>query len=121
MSLLDTSNYDNLIAGQDPDPTTRNITVKSGENLVRGQVAAIETSTGKVVAYDSSEADGHNAARFIVFEDVDATSGDAKGTVYTTGRFNESALVFTTTGELDDTVREALRDYGIIVSPSIQN
>jgi len=113
MSLLETSTPDNLIAGNNPEPSNRRVTVLSGQVLARGQVAAIQTSTGKVVAYDSSVAGGHNDARYVMFEDVDASGGDVVGSVYDQGRFNEEALVFVTTGEMTDTVREQLRNYGI--------
>lgn len=121
MSLLETSEPDNLIASDSPAPRSRNLTVKSGQVLSRGQVAAFNTGTGHVVAYDSSVTGGHDAARFIMAEDVDASAGATIGEVYDAGCFNESALVFTTTGEMTEALRTQLADYGILTRASSTN
>lgn len=120
MSLLETSSPDNLIAGDSPVAKSRNVTIKSGQVLSRGQVAAIDSVSGNVAAYDSSIS-AQNTARFIVAEDVDASGGATVGEVYDAGCFNEDALVFTSTGELTEALRTQLADYGILTRKSTTN
>lgn len=53
------------------------VTLKSGQNLAAGRVVALETGTGKWVAYDdASGAAGINVAAGILFDAVNASAAD---------------------------------------------
>ena len=56
------------------------VTILSGENLVAGEVLGKVTASGKYVAYDDTAVDRSEVAAGILFNDVDATSGDQLGT-----------------------------------------
>ena len=116
--------YDELFAGPEIPVMTKNVTIKSGSTVVRGQLLSIDSGTGKVIPTPAAvEADAENnidavpagVAVYIAKEAVDASTADKVATVYTSGYFNREKLVAVT----DDTVsgHEAeLRDVNIILS-----
>ncbi len=53
------------------------VTLKSGQNLVAGRVVALETATGKWVAYDNASATaGINVASGVLVADCNASAAD---------------------------------------------
>lgn len=116
MSLLETAEWDNLLAGQDPDVVTRSITLNSGQNVVRGQVGSFTTASGKGNAYDSTSSAGVELPRFIFAEDCDASLTEQTAIIYIGGCFNPNQLTFAYSGDsVTHALRETLRDYGIIL------
>lgn len=88
------------------DVRTQNGTVVSGQDLVAGQVVALDSS-GKIITHNpgavtdaDASADTVNIpttvakAVGIMCSDVDATGGDTAGTYYVSGEFNIAALTF---------------------------
>ncbi len=100
--------YDELFAGPEVEVLTKNVTVASGNTVARGQL--LSESDGKA----APTAKG-GTALYIAAEDVDASTADVVGTVYTSGYFNREKL----TAADGDTVtaHEAeLRGVGIKLS-----
>lgn len=57
-------------------------TIKSGQNVVAGELLGIETATGKYVAYDPADTiDGSGTIAGISYDNVDATLADIAGAV----------------------------------------
>lgn len=104
---------DELFAGTFPR-REKEILVEAGQNVVRGQVMAKKTSTGKYVAYVNGGADGTGTPVGILGTDVEATGGDVQGFLYVTGEFNQNAL--TGFEEAGRTALEALNCYVMIVT-----
>lgn len=91
----------NLFAGNFPRVELPVIIIE-GSKLIKGTVIGIISESGKCAAYDPDGEDGTDKARFILAEDVDATSGDVKSFAYASGEFNESALTGLDTGAIAD-------------------
>lgn len=107
---------DLLIAGDHPIRTVE-VTVVSGQNLVRGALLGKITTGGKVNLSLSAASDGSQVPFGILMENVDATSGDKKGMAYIAGDFNANAMVFGT-AHTAASVRDALSAKSIyIVTP----
>lgn len=92
-----------------PTVQTQLITVKTGENLKKGQV--IKMSTGKAVADD-----GLDISLFygIITTDVDATTEDKEAYCYTFGTFREGSVIFPEGKSYVD-YKEEMRNKGIIL------
>lgn len=93
MPVLDTFTPDNLFAGNVFPIVTDKGTI-TGASLVRGTVLGQITVGGKLVAVDSTKADGSQTVYAILAEDTDASGGDKIAPVYLTGEFNEASLTF---------------------------
>lgn len=122
--------YDELLAGPEIPVMTKNVTIKSGSTVVRGQLLSIDSGTGKVIptpaAIAAVEADvEHNieaqdavpagVAVYIAKEAVDASTADKVATVYISGYFNREKLVASSGDTVSDHEAE-LRDVNIILS-----
>lgn len=83
---------DNLIAGHFPI-ATKQVTIKSGNNLVRGTVLEEGTAgdAGKFFAVTTA-----GNAKYILAEDVDATSADKVSVAYMSGQFNSRRVTLGT-------------------------
>lgn len=111
---MDTVEFDNLVLGGFPVQTDV-ATLKSGNNVVRGQVLAKYTGTGdinKLAAYNSAGSNGLSAFYAIAAEDKDASGGDASICFYRAGEFSIDALTFANS---DDTADIALRNAAAAV------
>lgn len=86
-----TAAADNLIAGGFPI-VDKEVTLVSGQNLVRGTVLGRITASGKMTAYSSGAADGSENPVAILGADCDATSGDETTHAYFSGVFNADAV-----------------------------
>lgn len=116
--------YEGLFAGSEKEVFTKNVTIKSGENIKRGALLSIDSGTGKVIATPAAvEADAENnidaspagVAVYVAAEDVNASAADAVGTVFTSGYFNREALI-AKTGDTVGGHEEELRSVGIYLS-----
>jgi len=110
MTELGERAHDNLLA--EGPYVTQAETVVSGQNVVRGTVMGVITSSGKLSICDSNNSDGTENPWSVMAEDVDASGGDAVGITYQTGAFNQEALTF---GSIDtiETHRAAMRQLNM--------
>lgn len=83
---------DNLLAGGEPSAQAEEITLLSGENVVRGEVLGMQTSGEKFIASLAAATDGSEVPAVIAAEDMDASTGDKLMHAYTRGRFNQDQL-----------------------------
>lgn len=108
---------DNLLAGGDPSAQAEEITLVSGESVVRGEVLGIITASGKAAASVAASTDGSENPRLIAAEDMDASLADKKMHVYTRGRFNQDQLTIGA-GHTAASIKQGLWDYQIyLVDP----
>lgn len=117
-NTIGTFSYDNLFAGGVQSVNTTTITVEAGQLYLRGSVVA-KKDDGKAVLVDSVSADDDAKVPYgILTDDVDATGEDVGTTVYLTGEFNQSALIF---GGSDtyDVHEKALRNIGIFLKSTM--
>lgn len=82
-----------LFAGDAP-VITEEAVIASGQNLAKYTVIAKVTATGKVVQYTPGASDGSQFPIGILTQPVDATSGDMRAAIYTSGFFNDAILVW---------------------------
>lgn len=113
--------FDNLIAGDNVGPVTEGrITIVSGAGvLLRGTLLGKITTGGKYATSLSASSDGSQTPVAILANDVDATAADVTNVlVYTSGEFNERAIIFGT-AHTAATTRDALRARGIHLKDSV--
>lgn len=116
-STQGTQTPDNLLAGGEPSAQAEEVTLLSGESVVRGEVLGIATATGKALASLSASTDGSEEPRLIAAEDMDASAADKKMHAYTRGRFNQDQLTIGT-GHTIASIKQGLWDYQIyLVDP----
>lgn len=112
--MAETFTPDNLIGTQTPKSFV--LTLKSGENVVRGEVLGYETTTDKLRSYNSGGSNGIQNFYGIAAETVDASGGDTKIVCYIQGEFNINSLVFGTSGDsATQAVINAARALGCIL------
>lgn len=105
---------DNLRAGDFP-VKTKTITLKAGTSYVRGHVLMGLTG-GDAGKFGPVTTDAN--AKYILLEDVDATSADKIGTVAMTGEFNGSKLTLGAGSTLAG-ITTALEPLSIFVRDSV--
>lgn len=114
-----TIEYDNLFNESYPK-TKQYLTLKSGQSVVRGEVLAKETASGKLVTYTDT---GKSGSPFfgIAPADTDATSGDISGVEVITGcEVNASALIFSASSDATiQTFVDSCRLKGVHLVPFI--
>lgn len=108
---------DKLVAGNAHLLVARNITLLSGQNLVRGAVLGKITASGKYILSLSAAADGSQTPDLILAENCDASAADAVAVAYSRGDFNENALTIGTAHTVAS-IREGLRAKGIALIPA---
>jgi hypothetical protein len=94
------------------------VTIASGEDLVAGQVLALNSGSGKYEAYDNDGTSTTNAAAAILFDAADATDGDVEAVaIVRDAEVHGDEIVFAASEDTGD--REAafadLATKGIIV------
>lgn len=112
-----TISYDNLFNEGYPK-TKRYLPLTSGQSVVRGEVLAIVTATGKLITY--TDADKSSNPFFgISPDDYDATGGELGGVEVITGcEVNANALIFSASGdEADEAFVQAARLKGVHILP----
>ena len=102
---------DRLLAG-DHSPITEDVTIITGENLVRGAVVGRITVSGKYNLSLSTAGDGSEVPVGVMADAVDATAADKVGPVYFAGEFNEDALTLGASHTIAS-IRQALRGLSI--------
>jgi hypothetical protein len=118
-SSLGSYTPDNLIAGTAVPIVLAGVTVASGQGeLARGSVLGIITDGSKANLVVSTATDGSQTAKYILAEDIDATSADVIAQCYSSGEFNSAALVFGGTDTASDHA-DSLRQYGIYLKENI--
>lgn len=92
-SVLGSITPDNLIAGPEETFLTTKVVIASGQNLKRGSILGIVTTGGKAKLVLNTANDGSQTAKYILADDVDASSADKSAIAYKTGIFNRGALI----------------------------
>lgn len=105
---------DGLVAG-DFDAITDTVTLKAGVVYVRGTVL-MPLASGDAGKFGTVTDD--TKAKYILLEDVDATSADAKGTVGVTGQYNSNALTIGSGATLAG-IKATLEPLSIFLSAGI--
>jgi hypothetical protein len=105
---------DRLVAANPHLLEARQITLISGQNLLRGAVLGKITASGKYNLSLSAAVDGSQTPDAILAHDCNASGGDQVTVAYFRGDFNQGALTYGTAHTADST-REGLRDKGIVV------
>lgn len=103
--------HDRLIA-HEGTVVARQITLISGQNLVRGAVLGKITASGKYNLSLSAAGDGSQTPDLILAEDTDASGGDKLTTAYEAGVFQSAALTLGSAHTLAS-IQEGLRAKGI--------
>jgi hypothetical protein len=111
----DTYTPDALIASQEPGLVTDSVTIISGQNLLRGTVLGVITSSGKYTLALAASADGSQNPYAILAADTNASGGDTLAPVYVAGKFNTRAMTFGT-GVTAVNAAVMLRDCGIYLA-----
>lgn len=112
-NLVTTSSVtrDNLVSGSFP-LITKQVTIISGQNVVRGTLMGKIDLSGKFNKSLLAAIDGSEVPHSILVRDVDASLGDKLGEVYLSGQFNQNDVTFGTGHTIANTV-EGLRNLGI--------
>ena len=90
-SLKENITRDNLF-GSDFPQMLDEVTVLTGQTLVRGSVIGIVTASGKAKLLDAVSVDGSQNFHSVLTAAVDASAGDKVGPVAIAGSFQEQAL-----------------------------
>lgn len=109
--------HDNLEAGG-ADTKLKAVTVVSGQNLPRGALVGEITANGKVALSLTAADDGSQVPTMIMAQAVDASGGDAVGSAYVFGEFNEDAVTYGT-GHTAASVEPGLRARGIFLRSTV--
>lgn len=114
MALVEINKSDNLIADANQAVNIQLADVLSGEGkLSRGTILCYKSAIGdKHQAYKSA-LESH--ARYILAEDIDATSSDVTAKVIASGNINEAATAVKAGSTLSEVGRDALRNAGIFL------
>lgn len=115
---METFTPDNLIAGDFPVVTSE-VTIATGQDLVRGSALGKLDSGGDYALCDIENSDGSEDIKAILAEDCDASDGAVEHVpVYLSGEFLESGVTFGGSTGVED-VRDAARDLGIYFKESV--
>lgn len=79
---------------------------------------AVTIDPRQCVPLDKTATDGSSAPYCVLAEDVDASVSGQRAVGYLEGEFNERQLAFASGTDVED-VRDAMRDLGMIVVPSV--
>lgn len=117
-TFSETYTPDALIAGE-VALATRSYVLISGQNLPRGAVVGVITTSGKLTLSTSAASDGSQTPMGILADSYDASGGDVGNcAVYLRGDFNENAISLGT-GWTIGTVFAPLRSVGIFLKPVV--
>ena len=105
--------HDKLIAGNAHLLVARKITVKSGQNLVRGAVIGKDGDSKYLLSLSAAN-DGSQTPDLILAEDCNATAGDTQALAYARGDFAAQALTLGTAHTVAS-ITEGLRAKGITI------
>ena len=116
-SVEGTFTPDDLVTGEFPY-VTEQVTIISGQNLVRGALLGKITASGKFNLSLSAASDGSEVPDMILAEDCDASGGDKVTLAYKSGAFNTNRVTFGT-AHTAASVAAGLRDKGIYLKAGI--
>jgi hypothetical protein len=102
---------DSLIVDED-SIESRQITLISGQNALRGAVLGKITASGKYNLSLSAAGDGSQTPDAILANDTDASGGDKVTVAYFKGGFNQRQVILGT-GHTIASIREGLRQKDI--------
>lgn len=105
--------YDKLIAGNAHLLVSRKVTIKSGQNLVRGAVIGKDGDAKYLLSLSASN-DGSQTPDLVLAEDCNATAGDTQALAYARGDFAAQALTVGA-GHTVASITEGLRAKGIAI------
>lgn len=108
-----TLTHDALIAGNAHLLVGRKVTIKSGQNLMRGAVIG-KDGNDKYLLSLAAASDGSQTPDLILAEACDATGGDTVALAYARGDFAAQALTLGT-GHTVASITEGLRAKGITI------
>lgn len=92
---VSTKDYDSLVSVDAKDFYIETFTIKTGQGVIlRGTPLGVETATGKLLACDSTNADGSEVIFAIATKDVDTTAADVISPVYVEGCFNSDKVLW---------------------------
>jgi hypothetical protein len=111
-TVTDTITYDGLVLGGYPT-VTKVFSIGASQTLVRGTVLGKVTSGGALIISNSAASDGSQVAYAILAVDITTTSA-ADALCYVAGKFNDDALTYYGTDDIDDHY-DNLRAHGIFV------
>lgn len=106
-------NYSDALRG--PYKTRREFPVRNGQIFSLYQVMALETSTQKLVRYDSAASDGASVPYCVIMSAGTADGDTYLDYVYNASSLNGTKLVFKNADDTWQDVAEAFRAIGIIV------
>lgn len=92
-----TSTTNDVLLSGSSDVNTVEAVVKTGQNIAKWEVVAMETATGKIVTFNEAGAGGAEVALYIAAYAVDATAADKTAQFYASGTFNKDLVVFSGT------------------------
>lgn len=111
--------YDNLFAGH-TQPAVVGSEIITGGNFKRGTVLGLITQSNKMTIVDKTKSDGSQEVAAVLAQDIGASQQDKSATVYYTGQFNASSLIFKE-GESAADYKLALRKMGIFMPRLLSN
>lgn len=109
---------DGLFAHDADSVIGKGITLAAGQNLQRGTVLGVITSSGKYVAATAAANDGSQNPTAVLSEDTDASAGDRNTIAYFEGTFVEGRLILGAGLQIGP-VRAALRSVGVYTDIAI--
>ena len=114
----DRSDIDDLIMGHAQTLFAKKETLDTGD-IKRGTLLGKITSGGKVVISTSAAGNGAEVPYGIAAHDADASDGDVEIEVFIQGNFNEYRVILGT-GHTADSVREAMRQRGMLLEKPVR-
>ncbi|WEZ84584.1 head decoration protein [Rhizobium sp. 32-5/1] len=90
---------------------TRNITILSGQNLLRGAVLGNITASDKYILSLAGASDGSQVPALVLAIDANASGSDLVSSAYAGGAFDSTKLIYGT-GHTAVTVEAAFRKEG---------
>lgn len=111
--------WNDLLAGEEPEPVASKVTLLSGQNLAMGAVLGKITASGKYTLSTAAAGDGSQVPSVILAHDCDASAGDRECLVYERGTFNQDALTLGA-GHTASSIRDGLRGLGIYLRSNVK-
>jgi hypothetical protein len=112
--LSETYTPDRLVVGLTQLVTKPDGILIAGQNLARGTLVGMITTSGKFTLSLLAASDGSQVPYGILADSYDATAGDTVCAVYVKGEFNQNAVTFGA-GQTATNTYAVLRDGGIFL------
>lgn len=126
-NLIDTMTYDGLISGISPEPIIRPGKIRklgTAATLKRGTILAKSSGTAgddKLVILGTTAETNETLTAYCILADDKAvgTSADVEAAVYMAGSFNPDKVTVKTSYTITEADKDALRNGGIFLVPTI--